>query len=92
MKAFAAKLLVLLFAALVIQCAFDADGVQAATATPSQGGNALCGNLSAASVQIALPNQPPRQVASGEAVPPLRDILPLWTLAQLIDHPPELLA
>ncbi len=83
---------VLLFVGLVVQCAFDDHGAQAATAVPSQGGSALCGTVSAASVKITLPNEPARQAASGEAILPLPDVCPLWTLARSIDHPPELSA
>ena len=89
-KTLTAKLLVLLFVALVVQCAFDHHGARAATVVPSQGGGALCGALNAASVKIALPNEPGREPSSRKAILPVPDTYPLWTLARSIDHPPEL--
>lgn len=89
MRALAAKVFVLLFVALLVQCAFDGHGAQATTASPSQGGSAFCGTLGAASVKIAPLDERARLASSGEAILPLPGIYPLWTLAQSIDHPPE---
>ncbi len=90
MKTLAAKFFLLLFVALVVQCAFDDHGAQAVSASPSQQGSNFCGTLSAASLKIAIPIEPARQAASGDAFFPLSDVYPLWSLARSIDHPPEL--
>ena len=59
-------------------------------ASPSQGDGVFCGILNAAAIEVPLTTQPALQAVSGKAVGPLPTVHPLWTLAQSIDHPPEL--
>lgn len=91
MKSRAAMILIVLFAALIIQCAFDGPSVQAspASSSHSQGDSVVCGSLNAAGVELPIFGQPAVQAATGKAVGPLAEEPPLWSLAQSIDHPPE---
>jgi hypothetical protein len=85
----ATKALILLFVALVIQCAFDGSGAKAASPSLPKEDSAFCGVLSAASVDITLPAQLIPQPSSGEVVGTPPEIHPAWSLVQSIDHPPE---
>lgn len=85
----ATKTLLLLFVALVIQCAFDGPSAQAFSATPSQEDSVFCGSLNAADVEIPISGQPSLHAATGKAVGPVRVGCSLRLLAQSIDHPPE---
>jgi len=89
-KELAAKIFILVFVALFIQCAFHGHGAQTAADLPSQGGTALCGPLSESWAKVTIPSQPAPEQSSGEIIPPLRGTYPLWSLVQSIDHPPEL--
>ena len=90
MKSLGTTALVMLFIALVVGCAFHGPGAQASMASPSQGDGLFCGILNAAAIEIPLTTQPALQAASGKAVGPLHTDHPVWSLAQSIDHPPEL--
>ncbi len=92
MRALAAKTLLLLFVALVVQCAFDGPVAQTFTASPSQEDSAFCAVLGATSLETALPIQCAPQPSSGDTISPLSLVFPPWSLAHSIDHPPELRA
>lgn len=89
MKSQAAKVLVMLFAALAVQCAFDGPGTEASTPSQPPEDSAFCAVLDAGSVEITLPTGPVPRASAGEAIGPLPGVYPLWSLAQSIDHPPE---
>jgi hypothetical protein len=92
MKSLGTRLLLVLFVALVVQCAFDGPGAEAASPSLPQEDSAFCAILNAASVETTLPTQIVPQLSSAEAVGPLPEIRPACSLAQSIDHPPERLA
>jgi hypothetical protein len=83
------KAVLVLFVALILQCAFDDRSAQASSASPSQEDSVFCGSLNAAAVQIPILDQPSLHAAPGKAVRPVLVGCPLWSLAQSIDHPPE---
>lgn len=89
MKSLGTKALVLLFVALVGQCAFDGPVVQAFTTSPSQEDSMFCAILDAASLEIALPIQSVSQAPSRETINSPPEVYPRWLLRQSIDHPPE---
>ena len=89
MKALATKVLVLLFATLVVHCAFDGPGAQVSTPSQAQDDSAFCGSLNAASVEITLQIPCGPRPSPGETIGPLPMVFPLSSLAQSIDHPPE---
>ncbi len=84
------KAFVLLFAALVVQCAFDGPGVQASTQAPFQEESALCAIQDGGFLEIIPPIQSITQPPSRGPLGPLPTVCPRWFLAQSIDHPPEL--
>lgn len=83
------KALILLFVALVIHCAFDGPGAQAASSSLPKEDSTFCGVLNAASMNTTLPAQPACQPSSGESVGSVPEVYPAWSLAQSVDHPPE---
>lgn len=88
-KSLTMKAFILLFVALVVQCALDGPGTEIASRLLLPDGGAFCGTLSGASVVTNLPAQLFPQPSSGQFVGPLPEIQPAWLLAQSIDHPPE---
>jgi hypothetical protein len=82
------KALVLLFAALVIQCAFNGPDVLASVPTPLQEDGGFCAILDAVSGEDAPPIQSVLQPFSDETIGQLPRVFPLWSLGQSIDHPP----
>lgn len=87
MRSLGTKALVLLFTVLAIACAFDRPEV---ASSPSQQDSPFCGVLYSSTVDTSLPTQPEPLSSSSEVVNPLPGVYPLWSLAQSIDHPPEL--
>jgi hypothetical protein len=87
MRSLGTKALVLLFALLAIACAFD--GPEVAPSSSHQD-SPFCGVLYSSTMDTCLPTQPEPLSSSSEVVNPLPGIYPLWSLAQSIDHPPEL--
>jgi hypothetical protein len=88
MTSLGTKALVLLFVALVLQCAFDGPA-KASAGSPPQEDGIFCGSLNAATATTTLPLHSVPQGSSSEAVHPLTGVYPVWFLAQAIDHPPE---
>ncbi len=89
MRALAAKTILLLFLALVVQCAFDGPGVKAGSPSLPHEDSPFCGVLNATSVNTTLPAQLAYRPSSGESIGPVPEVYPSWSLAQSIDHPPE---
>jgi len=85
--------LVLLFTGLVIACPFDAPGGHPhypTTASPEAG--AFCGMLHSSIAGTVPLKEPASLFPSEEPVASVLNGYPLWSLAQSIDHPPELSA
>ena len=90
MKSLAIRVILLLFVALVVQCAFDGPGVQASPQDPLQEESAFCAILDGGSLETARPIQAIAHPPLGEPMGRLPVVCPRWFLAQSVDHPPEL--
>ncbi|MBI3016030.1 MAG: hypothetical protein HYY65_13445 [Candidatus Tectomicrobia bacterium] len=90
MKSDSAKIFLLLFTIMVVLCAFDVPGTEAATTAPAQSSSDFCGILNAGSVEIPLPVVLVPYAFPDAGVSSLPEVYPIWSLAQSIDHPPEL--
>lgn len=89
MRPTAIKLLVLLFAGLVIACPFEESGASHSNTSSSPGDGTFCSILHSS---IAGPFPLERSASllpSKEPVAPVPKGYPLWSLAQSVDHPPE---
>lgn len=92
MTSMAVKLLVLLFAGLVIACPYEASGAPHLPTTSSPEGGTFCGILHSSIAGTVRLEQPASLLPSKEpaaAIP--KRYLP-WSLVQRIDHPPEVSA
>jgi hypothetical protein len=89
MKVLGAKVLVLLFAVLVVRCAFDGPAAHASTDPGSLHQNAFCAVLHSSAVDHPISSRPGFPILSGNAIYPPPGGYPVWSLAHSIDHPPE---
>lgn len=89
MKSLGTKAFVLLFAGLIVGCAFEGPPAQASPPSAPQEESSLCVMLNGVSLQISHQSEPASQASTGEFAGPLPEGYPLWSLAQSIDHPPE---
>ena len=88
-KSQSTKVFIVLFAALIVLCAFDVPGTDSAADFPSNGESALCGTLDAGSVEVFLPDVLAFHTSPSEGVGSWPEVHPIRSLAQSIDHPPE---
>lgn len=89
MKSQAARIILVIFAALVIACAFEGQEAQASTTLLLKKDGAFCSIQGVTSVEVSPCTQPVLRGPMGKALGPLVGIHPRWSLAYSIDHPPE---
>ena len=89
MRSVAVKLLVLLFAGLVIACPFEASGASHLPTSSSPEDGTFCGILHFSIAGSVPLEQPASLLPSEEPAATVPKGYPLWPLAQSIDHPPE---
>jgi hypothetical protein len=89
MRSTAIKLLVLLFAGLVIACPFEASGASHSHTSSSPEDGTFCGILHSSIAGPVRLEQSASLLLSDEPVAPVPKGYPLWSLASSIDHPPE---
>jgi hypothetical protein len=89
MRSTAIKLLVLLFAGLVIACPLEALAAPHSPTSSSPEGGTFCGILHSSIAGPVPSEQPAALFSSEEPVASVPKGYPLWPLAQSIDHPPE---
>lgn len=89
MRAPGTKLLLLLFVALVVGCAFDQPEARVSTLSPSRAVDAFCGSLGASSLQVTFQSDPRPIALPGGLLPPPPEAHLLGLLVRSIDHPPK---
>lgn len=89
MKWFGAQAIVLLFAVLVVACAFDDVGAKGQPAGPFQEEGTICTVLGTSAVGAVFSSRPVPQTPSTEIPDSRPDVHADWLLAQSIDHPPK---
>ena len=88
-KSQSTKVFIVLFAALIVLCAFDGPGTEASTGSPPKAESAFCSSLDAGSVEVFLPDVLSFHTSPSEGVGSWPEVHPIRSLAQSIDHPPE---